>query len=228
MRWINNFDLFLFDFDGLLVNTEHIHFQAYVQMLKNRGLILDWSFEKFCSIAHLSLEGIKNEIYLKFPELFQLEPRWEVLYEEKKKCYLELLKSSKIELMPGVESLMLTLKEYGKVSCGVTNSSIEHVRLIIGNNFILKNVSHWIAREDYLKPKPDGECYSKAIELFGKKARRIIGFEDTLKGINALLQTKAKCVIICPSHHPQMNILMERGVFHFESFLEIPETFSFS
>ena len=32
MDWIKKYQLFLFDFDGLLVNTEEMHFLAYKQM----------------------------------------------------------------------------------------------------------------------------------------------------------------------------------------------------
>ena len=227
MLWINNFDLFLFDFDGLLVNTEHIHYQAYVNMLKNRGLDLDWGFEVFCSIAHSSQEGLRIEIYSKFPQLFEMQPRWEVLYEEKKKAYFDLISGAKVELMPGVEKLLLFLKESNKLSCVVTNSLLDHARVIIGNNPILKNIDYWITREDYLNPKPDPECYLRAIQLYGKTGDKIVGFEDTIKGINALCQTPAKSVLVCASHHPQEDILLKKGVVHFESFDKIPDSFSF-
>ena len=32
MRWISEYQLFLFDLDGLLVNTEELHYQAYKNM----------------------------------------------------------------------------------------------------------------------------------------------------------------------------------------------------
>src|SRR5690349_7373282 len=102
MKWIHDFQLFLFDFDGLLVNTEHLHYQAYVNMLANRGLTLGWSFAQFCEVAHINSSAIREAIYAQFPDL---EPNWNLLYEEKKEAYLQLLTAGKVELMPGVERL---------------------------------------------------------------------------------------------------------------------------
>ena len=49
MQWIHDFQLFLFDFDGLLVDTEHLHYQAYVNMLSKHGYKLELNFGNFLS-----------------------------------------------------------------------------------------------------------------------------------------------------------------------------------
>ena len=67
MKWVNDFQLFLFDLDGLLVNTENIHYQAYIDMLQRRGFNLDWSFLKFCTVAHFDDNSLKEGIYALFP-----------------------------------------------------------------------------------------------------------------------------------------------------------------
>jgi beta-phosphoglucomutase len=227
MRWLANFDLFLFDFDGLLVNTEQIHFQAYGNMLKNRGFDLDWSFGDYCLISHTSNEGLKEAIYSKFPALLEIQPRWEVLYKEKKECYKDLLKNAKVPLMPGVEKVLNELRKLDKRCCVVTNSLLEQIELIKIKHPVLQGNLHWITREDYLQPKPNPESYLRAIQLYGKKSDRIIGFEDTIKGIDALSKTPATCVLVCPSHHPQMGVVTEKNFFHFETFEKIAENFAF-
>ena len=40
MEWIHHYQLILFDLDGLLVNTEQLHYQAYKNMLQARGFSL--------------------------------------------------------------------------------------------------------------------------------------------------------------------------------------------
>jgi beta-phosphoglucomutase len=231
VKWTNNFDLFLFDFDGLLVDTEPLHFKAYCNTLKNNGFDLDWTFEDFSLAALTSDVGLKATICSKIP-LLKDEERWEIFYEEKKRCYLNLLKdflkNKMVKLMPGVEKVLTELKKNDKRCCIVTNAELKQIELIKNKNPILKeNISHWITREDYLNPKPDPGCYLKAIQLYSKKSDRIIGFEDSLKGIDALLKTRATCVLICSSNHPQMSRLIEKKVFHFDSFEKIPDNFSF-
>ena len=131
MRWIKDFQLFLFDFDGLLVNTEHIHYQAYVNMCERRGFRLDWTFSDFCNIAHIESSLLKDSIYAKFPDLLQQEPHWEVLYREKKRAYMELLLHANIEMMPGAAELLEALAKEQIEHSVVTNSAKEQVDLII-------------------------------------------------------------------------------------------------
>lgn len=222
MDWIDGYDLFLFDFDGLLVKTEHIHYQAYVNTLKNRGFELGWNFQEFCQNAHFESIGLKEAIYAKFPDLHEQQPTWDIIYKEKKRAYLELLKSSKIELMPGVEGLLTRLARAKKNSCVVTNSLREHTDLISAEIPLLKTISHWITRENYELPKPSPECYLRAIELHEKKGDRIIGFEDTIKGLKALLKTPAQAVLISSSTAANIQIIEEGSFIHYESLEKIP------
>jgi HAD superfamily hydrolase (TIGR01509 family) len=220
MNWIRHFQLFLFDFDGLLVNTEHLHYQAYVNMMAARGYILDWSFAQFCEVAHLNSTALRDALYAAFADL---EPNWEILYREKKEAYLNLLLSGKVELMPGVERLLKELATAGIRRCVVTNSSLEQTRLISSQLPILHSIPKWITREDYEKPKPDPEGYLRAIALCAQQGDRIIGFEDSIRGLQALQQTSALSVLICSSHHPLLELASQGTFLHFESFEAIPE-----
>lgn len=224
MEWVKEFDFFLFDFDGLLVNTEHIHYQAYINMIKRRGYDLGWSFLEFCQIAHVENTGLKEAIYAKFPRLQEEEPSWNVLYEEKKNAYLSLLTSGSIEFMPGAEKLLSFLKENRKRSCVVTNSLREHTDIIKARLPVLKTIDHWITREDYSLPKPHSECYQRAIELFEEKGDKIIGFEDTIKGLKALLGTPAKPVLISAIDYPELSSVIDSRVSRFSSLKEIEKS----
>jgi beta-phosphoglucomutase len=227
MDWLKIFKLFLFDFDGLLVNTEHFHFQAYIDMCERRGFHLDWDFLKYCSIAHLNNDALKEAIYAQFPQLFEKEPNWEVLRKEKNNIYLDLLRSGKVGLMPGAFDLLNLLKEKNIKRCIVTNALKEQVDIIKKTNPILNSVPYWVTREQYLKPKPDPECYLRAIELYAQKGDNIIGFEDTLRGLKALLQTSAQPVLIC--HEKNFFIFeaeLPSNIFYYQSLKDFSDLLS--
>lgn len=226
MRWIHNYKLFLFDFDGLLVNTEELHFLAYKMMCKNRGFDLDWTFERYCQSAHYSADVLKNELYEKFPLLKEMEPSWDKLYGEKKQIIVDLLKMGHAELMPGVEKLLLSLNEANINRVVVTHSPIELIEAVRENHPILKTIPNWITRHDYHLPKPNSECYLKAISLYGEGVDEIIGFEDTPRGMQALLGTRANPVLICKAPYPEIPSFIERGVKHFPSFQSIENKLS--
>lgn len=208
MQW----DLFLFDFDGLLVNTEPLHYQAYVNALAKKGYPCPLSFAQFFELAHLNSDAWQRGLCALLPEL-----DWKALYQEKKAAYAELVVSGKVEPMPGVIPLLEALQAADKRRVVVTHSSLEHTQLIRSQLPILKTLPHWITREDYDLPKPHPECYQKAIALYGKKGDRIIGFEDSVRGLRALQGTPALAVLICPKHHPLLNIALDGGALHFES-----------
>lgn len=218
MKWVKDFQLFLFDFDGLLVNTEHLHYQAYVNVLAKRGHQLELTLAHFFQLAHLNSTAWREALYASIPDL---EPNWEILYREKKDEYLRLLASGKVELMPGAERLLKALEEANIRRCVVTNSILEHIQLIRAHIPVLKRFPNWITREDYEQPKPSPECYLKAIAMYGKPGDRIIGFEDSVRGLKALKGTPALPVLVCPKHHPLLEIALQDGGTHFESLIDV-------
>lgn len=219
MNWIRQFQLFLFDFDGLLVNTERLHFQAYLDALMLRGYRLKWSFADFCRCAHQTDTGLKEFLCSLFPSL---EGDWVVFYAEKRKAYLELVAAGEIELMDGAKELLRELVIRGSRRCVVTHSPLEQIQAIRSQLPILETIPHWLTREDYERPKPHPDGYLRAIELFGEKGDRIIGFEDTPRGLNALRQTSALSVLIAPNCLPAVDE-ESQNVFHFTSLRAISE-----
>lgn len=196
MHWIQDYQLFLFDFDGLLVNTEEIHFLAYQRMCEKYGFKLEWSFERYCRAAHYRAEGLKEDIYNSLPGLYQAEPNWDILYAYKRQQIIALLESGAIQLMPGVHELLTALQHANIKRCVVTHSPTALVDVVRRQHGILNTIPHWITREHYNHPKPHPEGYCIAIQKFAAPHEKIIGFEDTPRGIEALLQTSAKPVLI--------------------------------
>lgn len=198
MQWIFHYQLFLFDFDGLLVDTEYLHYQAYINMCAQRGCRLPWSFHRFSKAAHHHATGLRDQIYAEFPDLKAQEPDWQVLYEEKKRLFLALLEEKAVTLLPGVSELLLALQKADIKRCVVTHSAAVLIDKIRSCNPILDTITHWITREDYTTPKPSPECYQTAINRLGQAHDRIIGFEDSPRGLHALLATDATPILICP------------------------------
>jgi HAD superfamily hydrolase (TIGR01509 family) len=221
MRWIERFDLFLFDFDGILVDTEPLHYAAFAQLLARRNIDWDWDFEGFCRESHGQKDGIKHALYKKFPILLEREPHFEVLAEEKRVLYTQLLQEQRVPLMPGVKALLSRLQAENRTHCVVTNSWREHVEMIRSRDAQLSHIPHWLTREDYPNPKPAPDGYQKAIDLYGFPGARVIGFEDTCKGFKALSQTAARAVLICPSQRSHVSECLALGGLHYPSFEEV-------
>lgn len=223
MQWIHHFQLFLFDFDGLLVNTEELHFMAYKRMCANRGFQLNWDFNRYCQAAHYDAFRLKEHIYEELPDLYKLEKNWNILYAEKREAILQLLNEGVVHLMPGAKELIEALTASKIKSCVVTHSPDELIGIIRKKLPILNSIPNWITREHYSHPKPDPECYRKAIDWLASESDKVIGFEDTPRGMQALLGTRAKPVLICEAKYPEIPSFLQKGVVHYSSLNEITD-----
>ena len=230
MNWIKHYQLFLFDFDGILVNTEELHYKAYLKICADRGYTLAWDLKTYMGYALYSATGVKDGVYRALPELHKEEPNWNVLYEEKKAVYYDLLLSVGPSLIPGVAQLLEALKGAEIKSCVVTHSPGEQIALIRSQHPLLNTIPHWITREHYSQPKPSSECYLKAISQLKEPGGRVIGFEDSPRGLQALLGTEAEGVLVSEVFDKDELQSIAEGVkrpfSHFSTFLDMYKKWS--
>lgn len=185
--WIDRFDLFLFDLDGLLVDTEKIHFETFLEAVLEYGEKLDWSFETYCHIAHRYGGALKDHMQNTFPQLLEKAGGWAVIYRRKKELYNHRIQNGKLQLMPYVKEFIVRLTAANKKMAVATNSEIESIWTLVRKLPVLESIFLWITREDYSHPKPAPDCYLKAIVFSGvSQDRHIIGFEDSIRGVLAL------------------------------------------
>lgn len=221
MHFFLDYQAIFFDFDGLLVNTEHLHYQAYEKMMLENGSCFPWDFQTFTAFAHKSSTGLYEKISEYAPNLVETKG-WKNLYAQKKQCYQGLLQLASLELMPGVSQMLYLIEEANIPCCVVTNSTKEQVSLIKEKLPILEALPCWVVREDYDEPKPSPDGYLKAIQQLSLSPKgKMIGFEDTLRGIYSLQRAQIDPVLICCKNHPQMEDIARGSCPHFTSFLSL-------
>ncbi len=225
MNWVDDFDLFLFDFDGLLADTEPLYYEAYKRTLEKWGKKMPWDLISYLGHAHRSSTSLREDLSELFPE-FKDDEKWNLFYSDRKKAYIDALAEESIKLMPGVPELLETLKCSGKRRCVVTHSIREHIDIIKKNDPALQSIEHWLTREDFVELKPNPRGYLMAIDKYGESGDRVIGFEDSLRGWKALKGTPAKAVLICDKAHPQLEDPEVENAVHFSTFADIPSNWS--
>ncbi len=212
MKQLAGYSLFLFDFDGLLVNTEELQFKAYQLMCAEYDLVMPWDFSTYCQFTHQSTEVFRTELFRSLPTLEEKQNNWQILYPKKFRLYTQLLKTQTIELMPGAEKLISLLQEKEIKHAVVTHSSSEHFNLICEQHPVLQKIPYKITRSDYQHPKPHPECYQLAISRFANKEEKVIGFEDSPRGLRALMGSSAKPILITSYKYLEMEELRQSGV----------------
>lgn len=220
------FNLFLFDFDGLLVNTEEMHLEAYRQACREKNLSLFWNFDDFCRHAHYSATGMREGLSQLFPELGTNDPLWNSLYQSKTDKYLSSLNAGHVALLPGVEPFLEWLLARGVTICVVTHSRKEMIESIKRHHPILQKIPYWITREDYTEAKPSPDGYLTAIRNYLKPGEKVIGFEDSPRGLEALLGSGAQAVWVTQVNYPEIPSRSEEGVWVYPNFEKILQDIS--
>lgn len=193
-KTFQNKKLVCFDFDGLLADTEPLHYEAYLSTLKELGCPMDLDFSAYCKIAHSDNRDLFEQTVREKHQDFPLT--WEELRALKTKKYRELLALGRTEAMEGAEDLITKLKELGIATCIVTNSERCDVETIAKHLPFLKEIGPWFTREDYAQPKPSPDGYLLAVEKHGLTPRDAIGFEDTKKGIKSLQNAGMDSILV--------------------------------
>ena len=209
---INNDVFYLLDLDGTLVDSEKVQWKAYRDALKEYNI--EYNFEKFTRICHDG--NIKK--YLIENHNFSEDMYFEM--KKKKKEHMKKYKNE-IKLIVGVSKFIDIIEEKKINHVVVTNSSVNTVNLYKEVIPKLNKLKNWIKREDYKLAKPSGECYKKAINDFYKNEKYIIGFENSLSGLESLKCVTNIIYFVTYKDYLFYNIVKKEDVFLINDFNDI-------
>lgn len=200
MQSIGHYGLYLLDFDGLLVDTEPYHYRAYRDLIEARGLAFDCSFAQYSQLAHgkSSSRGVRQWLEKLLPELAD-DRCWSPFYREKSERLAQIYGEEGVSLLPGVNSFLEWLQREHKLHCVVTHSALSLVAPLRESHPLLQKIPHWITREDYAEPKPSGDSYKLAMSRYLPQGARAIGFEDSIRGLQALCHAPVHAAVLVAS-----------------------------
>jgi len=167
----------VFDMDGTLVDSEHLHYKSWKETLARKNV------EKFPYDDFVAYVGASNE---QLAEDYVLSERIPVTVDElvhqKQLIYLEMIAG--IELLPGVRK---TVEQFhGTLRLAVASSShlIELDRILetLGLSECFEQV---VGGDMVRRKKPDPEIYLKTCGLLGLKPSSCVAFEDSETGVVA-------------------------------------------
>ena len=182
----------IFDYDGLLADTEGLWFEARKKLLKeDYGIDLQEELRGEIMRGHVSQYLIEK---LNVPETPQiLRKKASVIFEE----------LTKEGLRPMLGALEIVRRVSLKYPLGIASgSSASRVRKSLQGFGIESYFKTVIGGDDVKKSKPDPECYLKAAEALGIPPRECLAFEDQPMGLAAAKKAGMKCIVI-PSKYLQ-------------------------
>ncbi|MEX0650310.1 MAG: HAD family phosphatase [Candidatus Andersenbacteria bacterium] len=182
----------LFDYNGVIVDDEHIHEKVMVNIMSNLGVELTHDlFNEHC-LGRTSQAGFENLIHAFSAKLKGCSAK--ALTEQKAKEYAELVKEESI-IHPAIKTVLSRLSENYRLGL-VTASPRSEVIPILEEENLLHYFEVVVTIDDVQKGKPDPEGYLKGISGVGLSKDQILIVEDTPSGVAAAKASGAKCIAV--------------------------------
>ena len=212
---INKCQSFIFDLDGVVVETEPLKFAAYQRVFRDAyGIDLP---EDDVSWRGKPEKGVVGY----WLRCFDLKGNHLELIKRKRRIYKEMLRNTKMEPVSGVESFLQRIRNESK-SCALATCSNRSDQIFILSKLGLENAFDvTVTLDDIQSPKPDPEIYFVTAKLLGIAPRFCIVFEDSPPGIEAAVSAGMHCVGLTTSFGPPDLAKASFVVSHFNHIIEM-------
>ncbi len=181
---------FIFDLDGVIVDTAKYHYKAWKKLANNLGF--DFTVEQ-----NELLKGVSRvkslEILLEIGQVSLSEKEKLKIMSEKNEHYLEYINLMGMdEILPGILSILQYLRI--KNIPFALGSASKNARLILKQLNLLDLFDAIVDGNDVSKAKPNPEVFLIAAKKLKNKPKNCIVIEDAIAGIQAA--NKAKMVSV--------------------------------
>jgi beta-phosphoglucomutase-like phosphatase (HAD superfamily) len=191
----------LFDYNGVLVDDEVVHLEAFRDVLRPRGISLD---EKAYWDRYLGFDDV-GAFRAIFVDNGRELPDDEVrrLVEEKRPLYLKRAREV-LKGFDGAPALVRRRAKFGPV--GIVSGALrDEIRLGLDVLGVRDVVSTIVSAEDTSSSKPDPEGYLRGVaelssQVGGEVARLAVAIEDSVAGVEAAKSAGLVCIAVSHSY----------------------------
>ena len=176
-----NTKAFIFDLDGVIVDTAKYHYLAWLKIANQLGI-------QFTPENNELLKGVSRirslDIILELGKIEASQEDKNKWLLQKNEDYLSyLVDMDESEILPGVMPILKYLKEKNQfIALG---SASKNARPILEKTGILSYFDAIVDGNDVSNAKPDPEVFLLAAKLLNTKPEDSIVFEDSVAGIQA-------------------------------------------
>ncbi len=182
----------LFDLDGTLAQTEHLHFAAFNALLGEHGRSLD----EATFLRHVS--GRSNEEITAFLFPGMPEAQREEIAQDKERWF-RTLAATGVVTTPGAAEFLAWVREQGIATAIVTNAPRENAELVIDTIGFAKDFDALIIAPELPRGKPHPDPYLAALRALSLEPVQALAFEDSIPGITAARAAAVDVIAVATS-----------------------------
>lgn len=178
---MTNKKAFIFDLDGVIVDTAKYHFLAWQKLAQELGI-------EFTPEHNEELKGVSRvrslDIILELGNVTASQEDKNKWLFQKNEDYLSyLVDINESEILPGVLPVLHYLKDKNQLIA--LGSASKNARPILEKTGILSLFDAIVDGNDVSNAKPDPEVFLRAAQLLNAKNEDSIVFEDSVAGVQA-------------------------------------------
>jgi len=197
----------IFDFNGIIVDDEPIHFQLFQRVLGEEGIDLT---EEAYYARYLGFDD-RGAFETGFQE--QGRPlnaaKLQELVDRKARYYQEAIRNH-VAIFPGVKTLITTLAT--NLPLAVASGALRHeIETILATAGLLDSFKTIVSAEDVSRGKPEPEIFLKALDGLNASdnahpiaAADCVVIEDSKEGIRGARRAGMKCLAVTNSHPAEL------------------------
>lgn len=192
----------LLDLDGTIVNTDHLHYQVWQDILKNYGMEMDKTFYK-ARISGKQNSAIVADI---LPQL--TKTAGEKLASDKEARFRELALSLSLKPLAGLPDLLSWIDTHKLPTAVVTNAPCANAKFMLEVLELTNTFDTVVLAEEAIAAKPDRAPYLLALSRLGVSPQDAIAFEDSPSGMTAAVAAGIYSIGITSTHDPEVLLAL--------------------
>lgn len=179
MRKMNKIEALIFDFDGLVLNTEGPVYESWQELYRSYDLELP--FDKW--VSTVGSTDAEFDPYVELDRLLENSVDWQVVGPRRLERELELIEE--LPLQPGVLQYLMDAKKLELKIGMASSSSCEWVQGHLTRLGIIDYFEVIRGKDDVRRTKPSPELYISVLDAFVLDGEQAIVLEDSLNGVLA-------------------------------------------
>eukprot|EP01147_Barroeca_monosierra_P005497 gene5497-7189_t len=196
----------LFDLDGTLVHTDHLHFLAWEQIAQKLGIVMT------TDLYEENISGRQNPPVIRELRPDLLEKDVQDLSLEKEALFREMARES-TEPVEGIVDFLQILEDMKIPKCIVTNAPRINVDMMLEGSGLQKYFSchRQILGDECAHAKPHPEPYLVGLQRLEIQSFTAVAFEDSIAGASAALAAGIPTIGVLTTLNP--DAMQRAGVF---------------
>ena len=178
----------LFDMDGVLIDSQPMHYEADVRTLGRFGITVDIAeVEKYAGTTNV-------DRYTRFKKDYQITYTVEEMVAFREECIMALVRATDLQPIEGIVSLLKSIKDCGLKTAVASSSSYGLIYAVLDKLRLRGYFDQVVSGEDMKNGKPAPDIFLAAARVLDSTPEQCVVIEDSGNGVLAGCRAGMKVV----------------------------------